>query len=247
MKLLVVDTDHHMVEMLSGWLKSLGYEVHAAFTGEQAKIKWMEHQPDLVIVDSTLENIDVLAMCRDLQSKHDALVMVIAEGQDVHDEVRCLESGADDYLRKPFFPTQLLARIHALSRRIHSSEVKRSSLIKVGPICIDSGLNEVTVHGKKIRLTPTQGRLLKLLATNADNVCTLEQMVTYVWGFGDVGDASLIKSHIYHLRQKIEQDPYNPRYLLTVPGLGYTLRRHPREESDTAPQHILTQRSFMAR
>jgi DNA-binding response OmpR family regulator len=241
MKLLLVDNDHHMVEMLAGWLKSLGYEIYCTFTGEQARSKWMEHHPDLVIINSVLENTNVLALCRDLQSKHDALVLVVSEEQNFHEEVRCLESGADDYLRKPFFPTQLLARIHALSRRAHSAVPKHSSLIKIGPLSINSAHNEVAVHGKTVRLTPTQGKLLRLLATNADSVCTLEQIVLYVWGFSDVGDTSLIKSHIYHLRKKIEQDPNNPRYILTVPGLGYMLTRRPAEEPKTSFKQVREQ------
>jgi len=241
MKLLLVDNDRHMVEMLAGWLKGLGYEIYCAFTGEQTRIKWIEHQPDLVIVDSSLEGTDILALCRDLQSKHDALILVISQEQNFHDEVRCLESGADDYLRKPFFPTQLLARLHALSRRAHSAVPKHSSLIKIGPLIINSAHNEVSVHGKTVRLTPTQGKLLRLLATNADNVCTLEQIVLYVWGFSDVGDTSLIKSHIYHLRKKIEQDPNDPHYILTVPGLGYMLTRRASEEQKTSFKNVREQ------
>src|SRR5205807_2972365 len=149
MKLLVVDSDRDLVEMLTSWLKTLGYEVHRAYTGEQAKARWLEQQPDLVILDSALEDVDALAMCRDMRSKHDALVLVVTDGKDVRDEVRCLESGADDYLRKPFFPSQLLARIRAVSRRGRSTlEQRPSSIITVGPIRVDSLHNEVRVHGK---------------------------------------------------------------------------------------------------
>ncbi len=100
----------------------------------------------------------------------------------------------------------------------------------VGPICVDSLHNEVIVHGKTIRLTPTESKLLHLLAASANDVCTANQIVTHVWGYDGEGDASLIKAHIRHLRQKIEPDPGNPRYILTVPGVGYTLIRYPDEE-----------------
>ena len=115
MKLLIVDPDRDLVEMLKNWLKTLGYEVYRAYTGERAKIEWEEQEPDLVLLDPATKDIDTLSMCRDMRHKHDALVLVMTDGKDVQDEVRCLESGADDYLRKPFFPTQLLARIHALN------------------------------------------------------------------------------------------------------------------------------------
>lgn len=234
MKLLVVDSDQDMVEMLTSWLKTLGYEVHRAYTGEQARTLWIKHRPDLVILDSEVGDGDALAMCWDMRIIHDALILILTEGKDVHDEVRCLESGADDYLRKPFFPAQLLARIHAVSRRARSTlEQRPSSIITVGPIHVDSLRNEVSIHGKTTRLTPTEGKLLHFLATNANDVCTSEQIVTHVWGYGGEGDVSLIKAHIRHLRQKIEPDPGKPYYIQTVAGVGYTMVRCSGEEQET--------------
>jgi DNA-binding response OmpR family regulator len=231
MKILIVDDDRDLVEMLTGWLKTLGYEVHRAYSGERAKIEWEEHQPDLIILDTTLKDTDALKLCRDMQAKHDALILVINDGKDVQDEVRCLESCADDYLRKPFFPSQLLARIRAMSRRGRSTLSQRpSSIITVGPICVDSLHNEVQVNGKTSRLTPTESKLLHLLAVNANNVCTSNQIVSHIWGFGNEGDVGLIKAHIRHLRQKIEPDPGTPLFILTVPGVGYTLVRRSTEE-----------------
>src|SRR5437016_8974448 len=182
MKLLIVDNDRDLVEMLTGWLKTLGYEVYRAYTGEQAARVWEEQQPDLIILDTRLKDMDGLTMCREMRSKHDALVLVVTDGKDVQDEVRCLESGADDYLRKPFFPAQLLARIRAVSRHALSWLNQRaSSLIAVGPIVVDSLQNEVKIHSKAIRLTPTEGKLIHLLATNANEVCTASQIITRLW------------------------------------------------------------------
>jgi len=158
----------------------------------------------------------------------------------VQDEVRCLESGADDYLRKPFFPSQLLARIHAMSRRGRSSLAQRpSSIITVGPIRVDSLHNEVNIYGKTARLTPTESKLLHLLAVNANNVCTANQIVSHIWGFGNDGDTCLIKAHIRHLRQKIEPDPSKPNYILTVPGVGYTLMRHSPEDTNSSAKEVI--------
>src|SRR6516164_8166862 len=239
MKLLIIDSDRDMVEMLTNWLKAYGYEVHRAYTGEQAESKWLEYEPDLVILDVALKDVDALEMCRDLRTKHDALVLVVTEGKDVHDEVRCLESGADDYLRKPFFPSQLLARIHALSRRGRSTLAQRpSSIVSVGPIRVDALHNEVSVCGTTARLTPTESKLLHLLAVNANNVCTAGQIVSHIWGFGNEGDSGLIKAHIRHLRQKIEPDAGKPCYILTVPGVGYTLVRQSSEEEKANPKEL---------
>ncbi|GHO43077.1 response regulator transcription factor [Ktedonospora formicarum] len=230
MKLLVIDSDRDLVEMLTSWLKTLGYEVYRAYNSERARSEWLEQRPDLVIIDPMLKGGDVLSMCRDLSIKHDALILVVTDGKDVQDEVRCLESGADDYLRKPFFPSQLLARIRAVSRRARSTLERRpSSIVTVGPICVDSLHNEVKVHGNPVRLTPTESKLLHLLAINANDVCTANQIVTHVWGYDGDGDACLIKAHIRHLRQKIEPQPSNPHYILTVPGVGYTLIRRNEE------------------
>lgn len=233
MKLLVIDNDRDLVEMLTAWLKTLGYEVYRAYTGERAMMIWEEQQPDLVIVDTILKDVDALAMCREMRYRHDALVLVLTDGKDVQDEVRCLESGADDYLRKPFFPSQLLARIHALSRRGRPTLSQRpSSIITIGPIYIDSLQNEVRIAGNIIRLTPTESKLLHLLAVNANNVCTADHIVSHIWGLGNEGDRSLIKAHIRHLREKIESDPSNPSYIVTIPGVGYTLiDRHVKEFS----------------
>ncbi len=233
MKLLVVDSDRDLVEMLTSWLKTLGYEVHRAYTAERAKIEWIEQRPDLVIMDTALKDVDMLSLCRELRNKHDALILVVTDGKDVQDEVRCLESGADDYLRKPFFPSQLLARIRAVSRRARSTLERRpSSVVTVGPICVDSLHNEVTIHGKTMRLTPTESKLLHLLAISANEVCTANQIVMHVWGYDGEGDAGLIKAHIRHLRQKIEPNPSKPTYILTVPGVGYTLARHSSDDGD---------------
>src|SRR5947209_2827452 len=235
MKLLIVDNDRDLVEMLNSLLKTLGYEVYRAYSGERAKVEWEEQKPDLVILDTVLKDVDALDMCREMRHIHDALVLVVTDGKDVQDEVRCLESGADDYLRKPFFPAQLLARIRAVSRRGRSTLSQRpSSLITIGPLTVDLLHNEVTVSGKTVRLTPIEGRILHLLAVNANVVCTAEQIVSHVWGFNNDGDSSLIKAHIRHLRQKVEPDPGKPRFLLTVPGVGYTLEY--RREDTRAPQ-----------
>jgi DNA-binding response OmpR family regulator len=144
--------------------------------------------------------------------------------------VRCLEAGADDYLRKPFLPSQFLAHIRAVSRRgISSLTHPPSSRISIGPLEIDSLNHEVSIYGRTIRLTPTESKILYLLAVNVNTVCTAGQIISYVWGASS-GDNYLVKAHIYHLRQKIEADPRKPRYVLTAPGVGYRLLRHTSEE-----------------
>jgi DNA-binding response OmpR family regulator len=246
-KLLIIDSNKDWVEMLTGWLKSLGFEVYRAYTGEKAKTQWMEHQPDLVILDASLPDFDALTMCQEMCSMHDALVLAVTEGKETQDEIRCLESGADDYLRKPFLPAQLLAHIHAISRRVRSTlEQKPSSILTIGPIHVDARHNEAMIHGKISRLTPNESKLLHLLAINANDVCTMEQIVTHVWGYDGEGEASLIKAYICHLRKKIEPNPAKPRYIITVPGVGYKLIRYTMNEQNikegSSPLRIVVSR-----
>jgi DNA-binding response OmpR family regulator len=216
--------------MLTSWLKMLCYQVERAYTAEQARIKWREQRPDLVIFDSALPGGDILKMCKELQCEHDALLLVLTEDKGYANEVRCLEAGADDYLHKPFFPDQLLAHMHALTRRVRTSiKVTPTSRIKVGSLSVDPLHNTVSVQGKAVRLTPLEGKMMRLLAANADTVCTTDQIVSHVWGF-DGGDSTLIKTHIYHLRRKIERDPDHPHCIHTVPGVGYVLKRQFDEE-----------------
>lgn len=228
MNLLIIDRDRDHVEMLMSWLKTLGHEVHRAYTAEQARTEWEKYVPDLVILDPGLEQIDGLVLCREMQQKHDALVLVQTYGGDSHDEIRYLQGGADGYLRKPFLPGQLLAHIQAITRRARSSlHQQPSSIITVGSIRVDVLHNEVMIFDKTVHLTRTECKLLHLLAANANNVCTYEQIISHTWGLGYEGDTGLIKAHIRHLRQKIELDPTRPCYILTVAGVGYTLKRYP--------------------
>jgi DNA-binding response OmpR family regulator len=233
MKLLVVDSDRDMVEMVTGWLRTRGYEVHYAFTNERARQVWLDKRPDVVIIDPENNGNDPLSMCRELRDAHDALVLVVARTRSEDSESAYLENGADSFLAKPFLPRQMLAHLRALSRRVRSTLVRNpSTIIAVGPIRVDTVRHEVTVNDKQVRLTPTESRLLHLLAANANDICTLEQIVTHVWGFGEAGDTYLVKAHIRHLREKIEPVPSKPQFIITTPGVGYMLKRYAVEASE---------------
>ncbi len=227
MKLLLIDQDRDLIEMLTGWLKTRGYEVYRAYSAEQARTVWLERRPDLVLADPATEPVKLLSFCQELQRVHDALLLVVSSVRGVADEVACLEAGADDYMRKPFSPSQLLAHIYAVSRRARSTlNHQPPSTVQIGSLRVDHVHRQVQVRGKEKRLTPTECKLLYLLAVNANQVCTANQIVTAVWGYTGDGDSSLIKAHIRHLRQKIEPDPNHPCLLLTVPAVGYTLVDH---------------------
>lgn len=226
MKLLVVDSDRDMVEMLTNWLRTRGHEVHHAFTSERARQVWLEQRPDVVIIDPDTNSNDPLTMCRELRDAHDALVLVVTKTNGEDAESACLENGADSFLAKPFLPRQLLAHLRALSRRVRSTLVRNpSTIIEVGPLLVDTVRHEVSRDNITARLTQTESRLLHLLAVNANDICTLDQIVTHIWGFGEAGDRYLVKAHIRHLREKIEPVPGKPRFIISSPGIGYMLKR----------------------
>ncbi|HKT40136.1 MAG TPA: response regulator transcription factor [Ktedonobacterales bacterium] len=247
MKLLVVDSDRDMVEMLTNWLRTRGYEVHHAFTSERARQVWLEQRPDVVMIDPGNSSNDPLAMCREMRDAHDALVLVLTRATGEDTESTCLENGADSFLAKPFMPRQLLAHLRALSRRVRSTLVRNpSTIIEVGPLRVDTVRHEVTHDNITIRLTPTESHLLHLLAVNANDICTLDQIVTHVWGFGEAGDKYLVKAHIRHLREKIEPVPSKPRFIISSPGIGYMLKR-PAVEGSLITQEAQTVEVFPSR
>jgi DNA-binding response OmpR family regulator len=240
LKLLIVDTEQSMLDMLASWLKSLGYEVLCAFTEEELRTNWIEKRPDLIITNSRLNTIDILPICRALQLKSDALILVLDGGTAPKDDVRYLEGGADDYMRKPFYPDQLLAHIHALSRRMRGIHQAQSrSTIQAGALSIDLLHNEVRIRKRTVRLTPTESKILHLLASNAGRVCTQSQIVNYVWEYPDAEVAALIKPHIYNLRQKIEANPQRPHYILTIPNTGYMLVNESDDETTPVSEHTM--------
>jgi DNA-binding response OmpR family regulator len=229
MKLLIIDQDRDLVEMLTVWLRTHGCDVARASTAQSAKTVWAQQCPDLVLVDISLKGMDALALCQGMRKIHEAFIFALSAEKDIQEEIRCLEAGADVYMRKPFSPALLLARILAVSRRAGwTLTVPSSPVLAGGPLRLDERHRQVTLNGKTAHLTPHESKLLHLLATN--EVCTLEQMVTCLWGDDGKGDISSIKVCIYHLRQKIEPDPRHPQYLLTIPGVGYLLKRQQTDE-----------------
>ena len=223
MKILVADDDRDMVDMLSYWLKGHGYDVVRAFDGEQAIKRWRETLPDLVILDIQMPKLDGFEVCRQMRTETNSMVLILTAHDHEDHEVRGLELGADDYLRKPFSPRQLLARIKALMRRSTTTRgATNSSAVKVGPMTLDAMRHEVVRDGVKVRLSPTESRLLHLLISHTGQVLTTDMIIERVWGYDEAGDSGLVKTHIRHIRQKVEPDPNSPQFIMTVPGVGYT-------------------------
>lgn len=223
MKIMVVDHDCDMVDLLSFWLKGHGYDVVRAVDGEQAIQRWHEAWPDLVLLDLHLPKRDGFAVCQEIRSETSAMALILTGSDCEDDEVRGLEMGADDYLRKPLSPRRLLARITAVMRRSSPAHQASASLVMtVGPITLDPLRQEVLRDESTVKMTPTESRLLHLLMTHTGHVLTPGIISSRMWGHAEGGNTGLIKTHMHHLRQKVERDAKRPRHILTVPGRGYT-------------------------
>ena len=227
MKIMVADVDQELVTTLTYLFRGHGYDVVRAFDGEQAIKYWRETLPDLVILDVQLPKLDGFEVCRQMRREANSITLILLTALDGEDnEVYGLDIGADDYLHKPLSPRRLLARINAISRRsLDIPLFSSSSTITIGPITLDAMHREATRNGKKARLTSIECHLLHLLMTHSGQVLPTNIIVENVWGFDDTGVHPLVKPHIRHLRQKVELDPDNPQYIVTVPGAGYTFTK----------------------
>ncbi|MCF6095877.1 response regulator transcription factor [Thermovorax subterraneus] len=222
-KILVVDDEPFIVELVKFNLESAGYEVITASDGHEAlKLIEKEH-PNLIILDIMLPGIDGMEICRALrfkmQTKDIPVILLTAKTGEI-DKVLGLEMGADDYITKPFSPRELVARVKAVLRRTDKRDGSRE-LIKAGPVVIDVDRHEVFVDGEKKDFTPKEFELLKLLASNPGKVFSREYLLENVWGYDYLGDTRTVDVHIRHLRQKIEKNSEDPRYIKTVRGVGY--------------------------
>jgi DNA-binding response OmpR family regulator len=223
MKIMVADHDRDMVDLLRFWLKERGYDVIRAVDGKQAIKRWHEACPDMVLLDLHLPKRDGFEVCQQMRSERHTMALILTGSDCEEDEIRGLEMGADDYLRKPFSPKRLLAHITAVMRRYsHSRANTASPLITVGPITLDPLRHEVLQDERKVKLTPTESSLLHLLMTHTGQVLTPGIICSRMWGDDEVGNTGLIKTHIHHLRQKMERDAKSPGYIVTVSGKGYT-------------------------
>lgn len=222
MKVLVVDDDLALSDVISFTLRRAGFEVLTAHDGHVAYERWQIETPDLVILDIKLPGIDGLTLCKRIRAQRNTPVIILSVQGTDEDVVNGLDIGADDYIAKPFSPTQLVARVRAVMRR--AGLTPASGILRLGDLIFDVARHEVqhTANTAAIQLTQLESRLLETLMVNVGQVLPSESLVNYVWGV-DGGDKVMLKQLVRRLRQKIEPDPTNPSYIENVPGVGYTL------------------------
>ena len=220
-RVLVVEDEESFSDALSFMLRREGYEVGVAADGATALDEFDRHGADLVLLDLMLPGISGTEVCRTLRQRSAVpIIMVTAKDGEV-DKVVGLELGADDYVTKPFSSRELVARIRAVLRRRGEPEEMLPSVLEAGPVRIDVDRHVVAVRGKTLAMPLKEFDLLELLVRNAGRVLTRGQIIDRVWGSDYVGDTKTLDVHVKRLRAKIEEDPRNPKLILTVRGLGY--------------------------
>jgi two-component system, OmpR family, response regulator len=227
-KILVVEDDRNLLDTIQYNLRKEEYEVLAAADGAEALDIARQQKPELIILDIMLPEIDGFEVCRILRKEMSVPIIMLTARADETDRIMGLDTGADDYMTKPFSLRELLARVRALLRRANLAETKvpeNRSLLAAGDITIDLNRHRVTLKDKQLELTSKEYDLLAFLIKNQSYVFSREQLLEKVWGYDFAGDTRTVDVHIRWLRQKIEADPANPIHLLTVRGAGYKVEK----------------------
>jgi len=227
-KLLIVEDDTRLLEALRLHLGKAGYEIITAANGLEGLQKMYTHRPDLIVLDVMMPRMDGWETCRRIREMSDVpIIMLTALGQE-DEKVKGLKLGADDYLAKPFGLKELEARVEAVLRRTRLPPPTREAVLYAdGKLVIDSERWEVSRGGQLVELTATERRLLFYLAENAGRILTHQQILDRVWGAEYVDDTDYVKLYIWRLRQKLEENPRQPTYILTERGIGYKFEKNP--------------------
>jgi DNA-binding response OmpR family regulator len=237
MKVLIVDDDRVLADVLAFTLRREGFEIILAYDGEEALQRWLTDEPDLVVLDVAMPKVDGFTVCRNIRDQGDTPVILLTVRGEEDDVVHGLELGADDYITKPFSPRQLVARAHAVMRRAGKSGAP--AVRRIGDLALDSSRRELRVMpgeqitpavGEPITLTALENRLMDYFMLNAGHVLTSEAIIDHVWGSGGA-DRDMLRQLVRRLRSKIAQArngdvdtlEAHPPFIETVPGLGYGL------------------------
>lgn len=221
-KILVVDDDRTLTELMSYILKAEGFEPVIAADGVQGIARFVEAQPDLVVLDLTMPGLSGFDVCQRLRAITTVtpIIMLTAEASE-EEMVRGLELGADDYVVKPFLPRAFIARVRANLRRSAGSSAGDVFDYSDGYLTVELEAHRVTVNGAEAKLTPTEFKLMAALVRNRGRVLTFRQLLEDVWGFPYIDEVDYLRVYIWHLRRKLEPDPKNPIYFLNEPNFGY--------------------------
>ncbi len=218
-RVLVVDDDASLAEMLTIVLRQEGFDSRMCLRGDQAVEAFRDYKPDVVLLDLMLPGRDGIDVCKEIRAESGVPIVMLTAKGDTVDVVVGLESGADDYVVKPFKPKELVARIRARVRRFDATE--QAETLSIGDVHIDVAGHQVTRAGRPVNLTPLEFDLLVCLARKPWQVFSREVLLEQVWGYRHAADTRLVNVHVQRLRSKVEHDPENPEIVVTVRGVGY--------------------------
>lgn len=234
-RILVVDDEERIVRFIRLNLEQDGFQVVEAFSGKQAMDKLRQSLPDLILLDVMLPDPDGFEVLRMIRENHDIPVIMLTAKTEEDDRVRGLELGADDYVTKPFSPRELVSRVRAVLRRTEKQRGEEGVIQVDGRLKIDFDRREVWVSGKLVKLRPTEYRLLYHLVKNAGWVITHDQILAKVWGYEYRDEPHYVRLYVNYLREKLEEDPAHPKYILTERGVGYRFVDFKRQQQEKEP------------
>lgn len=221
-KILVVDDDARILKIVKHCLEKEAFQVVTAVDGESALNMVKQEQPSLVVLDLMLPKLNGYDVCRALNDQYSIPIIILSAKGDELDRIVGFRLGVDDYMTKPFSPTELVLRVQAVIRRVQGSRKSQENQVLVcGELTIDHGTRTVSVEGKPVSLTSTEFELLWLLAGSPQQVFTRMQLLNKIWQSDYQGDENTVTVHVRRLREKIEPNPAEPRYIRTVWGIGY--------------------------
>lgn len=219
-RILMVDDEPQIRRVVKTALVSNGYEALEARTGEEALDLVRTENPDVILLDMNMPGMGGMAACRQLRAISDAAIIVLSVRSGERDKIEALDSGADDYITKPFSLNELLARIRANLRRLPAQDEQAVFTIP-DELSVDFSRRQVVVHGQEVRLTPKEFDLLQYLLSNVDKPVTHRKLLQTIWGPDYGGEVEYLRVFVSQLRKKIERDPAHPRFILTEPWVGY--------------------------
>ena len=221
-RILIVEDDPEFLNLTQTWLQNAGYEVITAEDGAEGMRRVYSGRPNLVLLDANMPKMDGWEVCRRIRDMSDIPVMMVTVNDQKDYRLRGFSNGADDYVTKPVDFPELIARIQAVLRRSGASAQEEiQDTFDNGEIEVDWRSRQVWVRGKRVKLSPTEFRILACLIKNRGWIVTHEQLLEKAWGPNYIGDKSFVKLYIRYLRQKIEEDPHKPKSILTERGVGY--------------------------
>ena len=227
--ILVVDDEREILRALQRSLVAHGYRVMTANSGEEAVPLIFQQRPDLIVLDLLLPGISGLEVCRQVRATSAIPILVLSIKDTEREKIEALDLGADDYVAKPFHMNEVLARIRVALRRLARSETGTEPRFQAGPLVVDFARRQVQLSGKTISLTPIEYDLLKVLINHRGKLLTRQMLLQAIWGAAEDDRDHSLHVYVARLRQKIEPVQEHPRFILTVPGVGYRFQETPEE------------------